>query len=71
MKTIINTTIALAATAVPAFAAGNGAVHYGLLAWAFCGFCALLVVAQAVPAMLLMAGMIKGLITKEAHEPTK
>lgn len=71
MKTIINTTIALAATAAPAFAAGNGAEHYGLLAWAFCGFCALMVVAQAVPAVLLMAGMAKGLVTREAHEPTE
>jgi hypothetical protein len=70
VKTLINTTLALAATVTPAFAAGNGAEHYGLLAWTFCGFCALVVVAQAVPAVLLMAGMIKGLVTREAHEPT-
>ena len=72
MKTLINTTIALALTAAPAFAAGNGGEHYGLLTWAFCGFCALVVVAQAVPAVMLMAGMVKGLATKEtaAHETT-
>ena len=70
MKTLINTTFALAATAAPAFAAGNGAEHYGLLTWTFCGFCALVVVAQAVPAVMLLTGMIKGLVTKEARATT-
>ena len=70
MRTLINTTIALAVTAAPAFAAGNGAEHYGLLTWAFCGFCALVLVAQAVPAVMLMAGMIKGFVAKETRETT-
>jgi hypothetical protein len=36
----------------------------GPLAWIFAGFCALVVVSQAVPAVMLLAGMIKGVVTK-------
>jgi len=32
----------------------------GLLVWGFLGFCALIIVAQLVPAILLMTGMVKG-----------
>ena len=36
----------------------------GPMAWIFAGFCALVVVTQAVPAVMLLAGMIKGLVAK-------
>ncbi len=32
----------------------------GIFVWVFLGFCALIVVAQVVPALLLMFGMAKG-----------
>lgn len=70
MKTLINTIMAMVATTAPAFAAaGNRADHSGIFVWIFLGFCALIVVAQLVPALLLLAGMIKGVVTKgEAEE---
>ena len=37
--------------------------HSGLVVWVFLGFCALIVMAQLVPAMLLLIGMVKGLVT--------
>ena len=49
---------------VTAFAA-NGVREdtSGILVWVFLGFCALIVVAQVIPALLLMTGMVKGLVT--------
>ena len=71
MKTTMNTMIAMLAAATPAFAATGGRIdHSGLFVWIFLGFCALIVVAQVVPAVLLMVGMVKGVAavkeTKEA-----
>lgn len=34
--------------------------HSGLFVWIFLGFCALIVVAQLLPAVMMMAGMAKG-----------
>ena len=31
--------------------------------WVFLGFCALIVVAQVIPAVLLMTGMVKGVVS--------
>lgn len=72
MKTALNIMIAMIAGATPAFAATGGRVnHSGLLVWIFLGFCALIVVAQVIPAVLLMVGMVKGVAagkeTKEAN----
>ena len=33
----------------------------GIFVWIFLGFCALIVVAQVIPALLLMFGMAKGI----------
>ena len=33
----------------------------GIFVWVFLGFCALIVVAQMIPAVLLMVGMAKGI----------
>ena len=46
---------------VTAFAAsGTREDGSGIFVWIFLGFCALIVVAQVVPALLLMFGMAKG-----------
>jgi hypothetical protein len=69
MRTTINTIIATLATTAPAFAA-NGAANEepGLLVWGFMGFCAVILVGQLVPAVMLVVGAVKGLATapKEA-----
>jgi hypothetical protein len=45
----------------------------GIFVWVFLGFCALIVVAQVVPAVLLMFGMAKGVasVVKEEMAATK
>jgi len=46
---------------VSAFAAsGAHEDSSGIFVWVFLGFCALIVVAQVIPALLLMFGMAKG-----------
>jgi len=62
MKALI-ATIATVAGLVPvaAFAASSNLVdNSGIFVWIFLGFCALIVMAQVIPAILLMFGMIKG-----------
>jgi hypothetical protein len=43
----------------------------GIFVWVFLGFCALIVVAQVIPAVLLMVGMAKGVasVVKEEMAP--
>ncbi len=64
MKTltkIVMATFITFSAAVPAMASSAGrADHSGILVWAFLGFCALIVVAQLVPATLMMLGIVKG-----------
>ncbi len=60
MRTLAATVAATLATAAPAFAAPTYTDHSGLLVWTFLGFCALIVVAQVMPAVLMMVGMAKG-----------
>jgi hypothetical protein len=55
---------------VTAFAAsGAREDSSGIFVWVFLGFCALIVVAQVVPAIMLMFGMAKG-ITSVVKEVT-
>ncbi len=47
----------------PATAFAASGVHEdnsGIFVWVFLGFCALIVVAQVIPAVLMMFGMAKG-----------
>ncbi len=53
-------TLALSAFAAPAFAASTRSDHSGIVVWAFLGFCALIVAAQLIPAILVMFGFAKG-----------
>lgn len=59
---------------VAAFAAsGAREDSSGIFVWVFLGFCALIVVAQVVPAILLMFGMAKGItsVVKREAAPVK
>ena len=62
MKALIATIATLAGFApVAAFAASSNNVdNSGIFVWIFFGFCALIVMAQVIPAILLMFGMVKG-----------
>ena len=49
---------------VTAFAAsGVREDSSGIFVWVFLGFCALIVVAQVIPAVMLMFGMVKGIVS--------
>lgn len=58
-RLLISLTSLLLAT--PAFAASTAgrSDHSGILVWAFLGFCALIVVAQLLPALLVLLGVVK------------
>ena len=57
------TMIALLSAATPVLAAGAAREdHSGIVVWIFLGFCALIVVAQLVPAVLMMTGVIKAVV---------
>ena len=61
MRALITTIATIASLApVAAFAAETPANESSMFGWIFLGFAALIVVAQAVPAALLMCGMVKG-----------
>lgn len=48
-------------SATPVLAAGAlREDHSSIVVWAFLGFCALIVIAQLLPALLLLVGMVKG-----------
>ena len=69
LRTMATAVAATMATAAPAFAAPTYSDNSGLLVWSFLGFCALIVVAQVMPAVMMMVGMAKGLST-ETKEAT-
>ena len=64
LRTIATAAVATMVTAVPAFAAPTYTDNSGLLVWSFLGFCAVIVVAQVLPAEMMMVGMVKGLSTE-------
>jgi len=55
--------------ASPAFAAGRED-HSGLVVWVFLGFCGLIIVAQLVPAVLMMLGLVKG-VAQGSKQPVE
>ena len=61
MKTLA-TIIGLLAPATAFAATGAREDSSGLFVWIFLGFCSLIVVAQVIPAVLLMFGMAKGVV---------
>jgi hypothetical protein len=69
MRTIIRTVIAMLAGVTPALAAKGGSVEEsGLLMMAFLGFGAIIITFQFVPAMVLLASMIKGVFLPKVEK---
>lgn len=60
--------IGILAPATAFAASGAREDSSGLFVWIFLGFCALIVVAQLIPAVLLMFGMVKGIAAKRDTE---
>lgn len=59
---LMNTAATWLGTVVPALAAsGAREDNSGVFVWLFLGFCALIIVAQVIPAVLMMLGFAKGL----------
>ena len=75
MRALITTIATIAGLApVAAFAAGGRVDDSGFFVWIFLGFCALIVVAQVIPAVLLMFGLVKGVgqvVTEKTTAPAK
>jgi len=75
MRALITTIATIASLApVAAFAAGGRVDDSGMFVWIFLGFCALIVVAQVVPAVLLMCGLAKGIgqvVSEKKAAPSK
>ena len=64
MRALITTIIGtLAPASAMAASAGLSEDSSGIFVWLFMGFCALIVVAQVIPAVLLATGMIKGVVS--------
>lgn len=59
---ILNVSVLLLASVSSAFAAsGAREDNSGVFVWIFLAFCALIIIAQLLPAVLMMFGMAKGL----------
>ncbi len=63
MKTAISTIYLVLAVIGPAFAADTVVYKSGVLVSVFVGVCALVVVAQLVPALMLVVGFVKGAVS--------
>ena len=60
----VTAAVATLVSAAPAFAAPANSEPSGLLAWSFLGFCAVIVVAQVMPALMMIVGAVKGLLSE-------
>ena len=71
MRTLIHRAATVAATialtTTTAFAAPENVMPTGLVGWAFLGFVALIVVAQVMPALMMIVGAAMG-FRKADHE---
>ena len=63
MRALITTIVGILAPVTAFAASGLSEDNSGIFVWVFLGFCALIVVAQIIPALLLMTGMVKGLVS--------
>jgi len=68
-RTLVNT-LAMVMGSVTSALAASGARedNSGVFVWIFLGFCALIIVAQMVPAILTMVGAAKGVRESFAHK---
>ncbi len=72
MKTMTAMVMGVLFSALPAFAAQSARQDKsGLVVWIFLGFCALIVLAQLVPAVLMMLGLVRGAAGERALSPQK
>ncbi len=68
-KTIATAAASFFATVTPVLAAtGLRVDNSGLVVWAFLGLCALIVLAQLMPAIFLLFGMVRGIVQGEKKE---
>ena len=66
MKTLQSTVVMALCSASSAYAAtGAREDNSGIFVWAFLGLCALIVVAQVMPALLMLSGLVKGMEKKK------
>ncbi len=63
MRALITAIVGMLAPVTAFAASGLSEDNSGIFVWVFLGFCALIVVAQVIPALLLMTGMVKGLVS--------
>ena len=69
MRALITTIVGtLAPASAMAASSGLSEDSSGIFVWAFMGFCALIVVAQVIPAVLLATGMVKGIVSVVKEE---
>ena len=68
MRALITTIIGTIAPATAFAANGLSEDNSGIFVWVFLGFCALIVVSQVIPAVLLMTGMVKGAVSAAKGE---
>ncbi|GAM10036.1 hypothetical protein OR1_02322 [Geobacter sp. OR-1] len=62
LTTTLSATVAALLPAATAFAAsGAREDNIGFFAWLFMGFCAIVIIGQFVPAIMMMLGMARGL----------
>lgn len=66
---LLNALMLAIAAVTPAFAASTTKVYNsGVLVLVFLGFCALVVVAQLIPALITLMGMLKSAVTGEGKQ---
>ena len=63
MRALITTIVGILAPVTAMAATGAREDNSGIFVWVFLGFCALIVVAQVIPAVLMATGMIKGVVS--------
>jgi len=59
MKNILFTIITFLLMTVPAWASTARVDNSGFLVWSFLGFCAMIIVAQVIPAVMVTLGIVK------------
>jgi hypothetical protein len=65
-RLLLNTLLMSLAAVTPAFAASTSRVYSsGVLVLVFLGFCALVVVAQLIPALITLWGMLRSAVSGE------
>ena len=68
MRALITTIVGTLAPVTAMAATGAMEANSGILVWVFLGFCSMIVVGQVVPAVLLMTGMVKGIVSVVTDE---